>query len=439
MQATYLKKVLKTFKNSDVQRFKRYIYFHLPNQSEIFSEMLDVLIELDEYTDEEHLMQKLYRFYPKDILSKKLYELKNIVEQFTINYLSVNEDKYTSLNNKVVFSRYLRNHNLIDFHISEFKHNLKSIEHQIKDEDFRTIHINLLNEARKYFYHKYYVENDFKTQSVHENYQDLKKIKQWIQHSHLLDKIFYDFSLKAAFKIEENTLQHGHNHSFEPTFFDFQTYLLFLNSTEIPLLYKTFILDIVEGTDEVSPEAYQHSVVNIFKSNYESASVNVKYNLLVALIASEKTNSDQRISYYEQLVELKSELNPGILHTYIMECLDKDVQKSRKEFNRLKAKAINDTENELLALDGIIYSYEKNFEKALQILNKVIVYQQDNNYFEVNLALLNANLAKGEIEVADSILKKLNVFFHKYKESLHPDLALKYNARLIELKKVISK
>jgi hypothetical protein len=439
MQATYLKKVLQTLKNSDIQRIKRYIYFHIPSQAEIYAQIIDAMLGASIDLSEDDFIKQLTKFYPKETLSKKLYELKSIIEQFITNYLAANEDKYTSLNNKVVYSRYLRNNNLIDFHISEFKHDLKSIEQQIKDEDFRTLHINLLNEARKYFYHKYYVENNFKTQSVHENYQDLKKIKQWIQHSHLLDKIFYDFSLKAAFKIEENTLQHGHNHSFEPVFFDFQTYLLFLNSTEIPLLYKTFILDILEGTNEVSEEAYQQAVMNIFKTNYESASVNVKYNLLVALIASEKTNSDQRLAYYEQLVELKSELNPGILHTYIMECLDKDILKSRKEYNRLKSKAVNDTENELLALDGIICSYEKNFEKALQILNKVIVYQQDNNYFEVNLALLNANLAKGEIEVADSVFKKLNVFYHKYKDSLHPELAKKYNNRLNELKKVIFK
>lgn len=437
MQASYLQQLFKTLKPTDVTKFKRYLVFQVPSFADSFSQITDVLLKSNA-PDEQALLSDINKKVEMDHLSKKLYELKNIAELFVKNYIA-DEDKYTQLNNEIIYTRYLRNNNLPEFHVSDFKESLKKMDTEYIQDDFRNLHINLMNEARKYFYHKYYAESNYKSQALQENFDDLKKMKRWLNHSHLLDKIFYDFTLKAAYKIEENTLQANYNRQFEPVYFDYHTYLLFLNSNELPVLYKTFILDILEGVEEVSGEDFQNSVKTIFNTNYEGASENVKYNLLIALIASEKTDKKQRLSYYRQLIDLRSELNPGLLNSYILECLDEDVKLSRAEFKRLKSKAVHDTENELNAIEGIIYSHEKMPEKAIAILNKVIVYQQDNNYFEVNFALLESNLAIGEVEIADSIYKKLHVFYHKYKDSLSKLLSVKYYSKLNEMKKKMEK
>ena len=80
---------------------------------------------------------------------------------------------------------------------------------------------------------------------------------------------------------------------------------------------------------------------------------------------------------------------------------------------------------------------EKEYEKALDQLNQVVIYQQDNMYFDVNIALLEAFLEMGDLEVADSKLNNLKVYYHKYKDHLPGDKEKKYKDEIRRCKKLL--
>ncbi len=426
--------ILNTLKPSEIEHFERFIAFENPKQYKNYLKLLAVVLKKgkDDLPDN----KALAKIFPSPQVYRRVNEFKAVLKKYLVTYI-LPEESYSDLNSKVMYLRYLRNQGLMDQFESEFEDLKQELEEQHPKDDFRSLYINFLNESRRNFYHVYYNEQNFKFNSISSNYLELEKIKNWINSGHLFNKIFYDFSLRAAHKIEEGTLQKSAQRTFKPAFFSLNEYMEMLDSQEVPLLYKTYILDILEGSEKIKPKAYHQAVEKIFFSNYHEANVNVKNNILILLISSSKIPQESKSEYYKELVELKEELSPGVLNKYILEHLENDVAMARKEFNRLRNKANKDPENDLKAIEGIILCREAKYKAALEFLNQVVIYQQDNMYFDVNLALLKSYYEIGDIEVAYSKLNNLKVYYHKYKEHMGADKESKYKYLINDYKRML--
>ncbi len=432
-----LHQLFQTIPTKERDRFQKYLEMEA-------GKSLDILIALtgmlEKYDNEETLVEsgKINEIIPTPQIYRRVNELKSLLENF-ISLFIADEEIYTSLNRKAVFLRFLRKNNLFNQFSALQKELEKEINEHHLDESFRSLFTNYLNEVRINFFRKYYEDRNYKFKSMASNYAELEQIRGWIENSHLLNKIFYDFSLRAAHKIEIETLQKQSILEFKPQFFSFKEYLQLLDNEEIPVMYKTLIMDILEGADdgEIRPEEYLKAAEGIFYSKYDEESLAVKNNLLVCLVTSGKIPSSKKTSYFEELVDLKSNLSPGVLFLYIVESLEDDVKKARKEFKRLKARASEDPENDLLAIEGILLKREKKYEQAIQSLNQVMIYQQDNMYFDVNLALLESYLELGDLEVADAKLNNLKVYYHKYKDHLPGEKETIYKAEISRCAKLL--
>lgn len=426
--------LLSTLKPSEIDHFKRFIEFENPKHSKNYHKLSDLILK----SDIENLpdSKRLSSLFPSPQVYRRVNEFKETLQKYILSYI-IEKESYTDLNDKIVFLRYLRTHKFMDSYSSFYEDVKEEIRENYAQDDFRSLYINFLNESRRIFFHTYYTEKNYKYNAISSNYTELEKIKEWVNSGHLFNKIFYDFSLRAAHKIEAETLQKSAQRTFEPEFFSIDEYLTMLDSQDIPLLYKTYILDILEGSQEIKAKAYHQAVEKIFYSNYHEASINVKNNILILLISSSKIPQELKSEYYKELVDLKDTLSPGIINKYILEHLEDDVQKARKEFDRLSKKAKQDPENDIVAIEGIVLSREDKHEKAVEILNSVIVYQQDNMYFDVNLALLKSHFEIGDIEVAYSKLNNLKVYYHKYKDHLSPDKESKYKYLINDYKRML--
>ncbi|MEQ8303136.1 MAG: hypothetical protein RIB47_07075 [Cyclobacteriaceae bacterium] len=425
--------ILNTLKPSEIDHFLNFVAFENPKQHKNYIRLTDLVIKKGK--DDLPNNKALSKIFPSPQVYRRVNEYKDILKKYLLTYI-IPEESYAALNSEVIYLRYLRNHGLMDQFESEFEDVKRELEASHSRDDFRSLYINFLNESRRNFYHVYYNEQNFKYNSVAANYKELDKIKKWINSGHLFNKIFYDFSLRAAHKIEEGTLQKSAQKAFTPEFFSFKEYMEMLDSQELPLLYKTYILDILEGNDKIKARTYHQVVEKIFYSNYHEASVNVKNNILILLISSSKIPQELKSEYYKELVDLKEELNPGVLNKYILEHLEKDVKKARTEFDRLRNKA-KDPENDLNAIEGIVLCREGKYNEALELLNQVMIYQQDNMYFDVNLALLKAYYEIGDIEVAHSKLNNLKVYYHKYKEHMGGEKESKYKYLINDYKRML--
>jgi hypothetical protein len=418
-------------------RFLRYLDMEGGKSTEVLKNLSELL---EKYDSENDLIEsgEITQITPTPQVYRRVNELKLHLENF-ISLFIADQEIYTELNRRSVFMRYLRKNNLF----AQFKVVQQEVEKEIEEshlnDSFRSLFINYLNEIRINFFRKYYEDRNYKFNSMASNYSELEKVKGWIQNSHLLNKIFFDFSLRAAHKIEIETLQKQSILEFKPQFFSFQEYLDHLDNPEVPLMYKTLILDILEAAEdsEIKPEKYLKAAERIFYGNYEGESESVKNNLLVCLVTSGKIPSAKKLSYFEELVELKENLSAGVLFKYIVECLEDDTKKARKEFTRLKERAVEDPENDLFAIEGILLLRESQYEPAIEKLNQVTIYQQDNMYFDVNLSLLEAYLELGDLEVADSKLNNLKVYYHKYKEHLPREKESQYKNEISRYKKLL--
>ncbi len=418
-------------------RFSKYLEMEAGKSTDILVKLSNLLAENG---SEEELInsEKFGKTIPTPQVYRRINELKQHLENF-ISIFIADEEIYTTLNRKTVFLRFLRRNNLF----SQFNAVQKELEKGLEDnhlsENFRSLFINYLNEVRINFFRKYYEDRNYKFKSMASNYAELEKIRDWIENSHLLNKIFYDFSLRAAHKIEIETLQKQSILNFKPQFFSFKEYLQMLDSDEIPVMYKTLIMDILEAADdtEIKPEEYLKAAERIFYSKYDEESIPVKNNLLVCFVTSGKIPASKKTSYFEELVDLKDSLSPGVLFRFIVESLEDEPKKARKEFQRLKNRAKEDPENDLIAIEGILLKREKKFEKAIETLNQVMIYQQDNMYFDVNLALLESYLEQGDLEVADAKLNNLKVYYHKYKDHLPGEKEKKYKMEIGRCKKLM--
>lgn len=426
--------ILNTLKPSEIEHFHSFVAFENPKQYKNFLKLSDLVIK----KGIEHLPdnKELAKLFPSPQVYRRVNEFKDVLKKYLLAYI-LPEESYAKLNAKVMYLRYLRTHGLMDQFEAEFEDVKEELEAKHPNDNFRSLYINFLNESRRKFFHSYYNEQNFKYSTVASNYQELEKIKEWINSGHLFNKIFFDFSLRAAHKIEEGTLQKSAQKPFEPEFFSIKDYMGMLDSKELPLLYKTYILDILEASEKIKAKAYHQAVEKIFFSNYHEANINVKNNILILLISSDKIPEDLKSEYYKELVELKKELSPGVLNKYILEHLEEQVEKARIEFDRLRKKATKDPDNDLNAIEGIILCREGNYRQSLDLLNQVMIYQQDNMYFDVNLALLKAHYEIGDIEVAHSKLNNLKVYYHKYKKHMGPDKEDKYKYLINDYKRML--
>ncbi len=427
----------KSIPEKERKKFQLYLDMQGGKSADLLKKVCELLTKYQTETD---LIESgsIGKVVPATQVYRRVNELKDHLENF-ISLFVAEEEVYTRLNRKTVFLRFLRKNNLFG-QFSGIQEELeKEIEGNHLSESFRSLFINYLNEIRINFFRKYYEDRNYKFNSMASNYAELEKVKGWIQSNHLLNKIFFDFSLRAAHKIEIETLQKQSILEFKPQFFSFKEYLDFLDDPKLPLMFKTFILDILEAADDkiVKPESYQKAAERIFYGNYDQETESVKNNLLVCLVTSGKISNQKKVAYFEELVDLKKILSPGVLFRYIVEALDNDPKRGRAEFNRLKERASEDPENDLLAIDGILLVKEKDYEKALDQLNQVVIYQQDNMYFDVNIALLEAFLEMGDLEVADSKLNNLKVYYHKYKDHLPSDKEKKYKEEIRRCKKLL--
>ncbi len=432
-----LHQLFQTIPTKERDRFQKYLEMEAGKSLDILTALSGLLAK---YDNEEALVDsgKINEIIPTPQIYRRVNELKSLLENF-ISLFIADEEIYTALNRKAVFLRFLRKNNLFNQFGALQKELEKEINEHHLDESFRSLFTNYLNEVRINFFRKYYEDRNYKFKSMASNYAELEQIRGWIENSHLLNKIFYDFSLRAAHKIEIETLQKQSILEFKPQFFSFKEYLQLLDKEEIPVMYKTLIMDILEGADdgEIRPEEYLKAAEGIFYSKYDEESLAVKNNLLVCLVTSGKIPSSKKTSYFEELVDLKSNLSPGVLFLYIVESLEDDVKKARKEFKRLKGRASEDPENDLLAIEGILLKREKKYEEAIQLLNQVMIYQQDNMYFDVNLALLESYLELGDLEVADAKLNNLKVYYHKYKDHLPGEKETIYKAEISRCRKLL--
>lgn len=426
--------ILSTFKPSEIEHFHSFLAFENPKQHKNYVKLSKLILKCD--PEDLPDSKSLSKLFPSPQVYRRVNEYRELIEKYLLNYI-LSEESYNSFNRKSVFLRFLRNNDLMEVFDDEFQDLKEELQIGHLKDDFRSVYINFLNEARRNFFHVYYNEKNYKFNAISANFLELEKIKSWINSGHLLNKIFFDFTLRAAHKIEAETLQKSAQRTFEPEFFSIKEYLKMLDSQEIPLLYKTYILDILEGSEEIESKSYHQAVEKIFYSNYHDANINVKNNILIILISSSKIPQGMKSEYYKELVDLKSELSPGIINKYILEHLEEDVNKARQEYDRLMKKATQDPENDLNAINGILLCREEKYDEALEILNQVVIYQQDNMYFDVNLALLKCFYEIGDIEVAYSKLNNLKVYYHKYKEHLSSDKDSKYKYLINDYKRML--
>lgn len=428
--------LLKTLKPSEVDHFHSFLEFESPKNHRKFISLSKLVLksESDNLPDN----KAIGKIFPSPQVYRRVNEYKEILKKYILNYV-IEEESYSRLNSRTILLRYLRSHDLMEDFESDFEDLKEELEKEHAEDGFRSLYINFLNESRRNFFHIYYNEKNYRSNAINANYEELEMIKSWINSGHLLNKIFYDFCLRAAHKIESETLQKSPYRNFKPEFFSIEEYLKMLDSQEVPLLYKTYILDILEGSEKVKPKEYHQAVEKIFYSNYHDASTNVKNNILILLISSNKIPEDQKGEYYKELVELKDELSPGVLNRYVLDHLEEDIKKARKEYDRLKGKATRDPENDMNAIEGILLCREEKYREALEILNQVVIYQQDNMYFDVNLALLKAYSELGDTEIAYSKLNNLKVYHHKYKNHLNPEREKKYKYLINDYKRLLER
>lgn len=426
--------ILTTFRNSEIEHFHEFLAFESPKQHKLYLKLSKLILKSSE--DDLPDTRELNGIFPSPQVYRRVNEFKDILKKYLKIYILAGEP-YARINDRILYLRFLRKHKFMDTFESEYDSIREDLQESYAMDDFRSIYVNFLNESRRNFFHVYYNDKNYKYNAISANYLELEKIKKWINSGHLFNKIFFDFSLRAAHKIEAETLQKSAQRTFEPAFFSIKEYMAMLDSQEIPLLYKTYILDILEGSEDINPKSYHQAVEKIFYSNYHDANINVKNNILILLISSGKIPQELKSEYYRELVDLKDELSPGVINRYILEHLEGDVGKARNEFDRLREKATQDPENDLNAIEGIVLCREEKYQEALALLNKVIIYQQDNMYFDVNLALLKCYYEIGDVEIAYAKLNNLKVYHHKYKDHLSDDKERKYKYLINDYKRML--
>lgn len=432
-QLSFIQKCLQRLKKADYIKFKKYLLFLTERNAKTYNSLCEQIMKLPQV---EQLSVQEQEIWSEPAQYRKLYELRRHLDKYMRSEILQDEDHVQVLK-QLQYIRYLREQGMDENYLEMLEEHFQQIETYLKKGHLRTIITDYLNELRKYYFFKFYKEKNYKPSSIAENYQRLEPAMHLIEIQHIQDAIFFDFTHKAAHKIESETLQKEMRKGFEPKYYSPLKYLEMLEEERLPLLHKTLILDIVEGSDLNQPELYINSIHKLMDMHFEQASGQEKYNLLVVLIQSKLVPSDYKDKYYEALVDLKSSLNPGVLHSYVIEHLAQNSEKARSEFERLKERAIHESENDLKAIQGILLTRENAFLEALKSLNQVVIYQQDKMYFEVNLCLLKCYYELGDTDIAGSILQKLNVYYYKYKDSLSPEVEESYRLQIAEFKKLL--
>lgn len=431
-QLRFLHLSLLKLKKSEFSHFIRFLHYAAEKNSKQYESICLKLIKSParQTLTERELEMDDPGFY------RKLYDLRRLLQRFIMQEV-LPEEPHTHLIIQLQYLRYLREHQLLEEYTDTLEDLFSKLSPSKTTEPIRGVLTDFLNELRKYFYHKYYKEKNYKPVSISENYQLLQSARQLMLLQHKQESVFFDFTLKAAHKIEADTLQKGSPEVFTPQCYTTHEYLHLLEDDTLPLLHKTLILDILDGASTVEATEYLTRIEKLLDKHYQAATLQEQYNLLVCLIVSNHVPKSQKDVYYRQLVDLKPSLNPGVLHSYIIEHLASDPQLARIEFERLKAKAVNDSENDLTAIEGLLLTREKKYREALRTLNQVTLYQQDKAYFEVNLSLLECYFALEDMDIAASILQKLTVYYYKYKDSLPESTELTYRNEITRYKKVL--
>jgi hypothetical protein len=431
-QLRFLHHSLLILKKSERAHFIRFLHYASEKNSKQFESICEKLAKApaNATPTERELEMDDPGFY------RKLYDLRRLLQRFIIQEL-LPEEPHTHLIVQLQYLKYLREHQLHEEYMDTLGEIFSKLDPSRTKEPLRGVLTDFLNELRKFFYHKYYKEKNYKPVSITENYQLLHSAKQLMLLQHKQESVFFDFTLKAAHKIEADTLQKESPEAFTPQCYNTQEYLTLLEDDTLPLLHKTLILDILDRAPTVEAADYLLRIERLLDKHYNAATLQEQYNLLVCLIVSDHVPPTQKGVYYRQLVDLKPTLNPGVLHSYIVEHLASDPSQARIEFERLKAKAVNDSENDLRAIEGLLLTREQKYSEALRKLNQVTLYQQDKAYFEVNLGLLEAYLALEDLDIAASILQKLTVYYYKYKDSLPEATELKYRNEIARYKKIL--
>jgi hypothetical protein len=431
-QSRYLSKLLQGLKKNEYTKFKRYLQYQSERNYSSIAELCDQLRKSafqEQNTDEwEHLNDATgYR---------KLYDLRKMLEKFILDEI-LPEEQHLERIKKVQLLRYLREINLMDDYREELEDLFQLLDSQSVIGTLRSFSIDYLNELRKFFYYKYYQEKNYRPNAIQENYLLLVPAEKLIRNQYKQQCIFFDFTLKAAHKIEADTLQKDGPGAFKPKFLGIEEYFHILDDEDLPLLHKTLILDIIDGQAGLDKGEFNESIERLLSKHLQEATAQEKYNLMVCLIVSDKIDPIKKDHYYQQLLSLKPVLNPGVLHSYVVEHLAERPELARKEFERLSPQAQQDSPNDLKIIEGVLLTRESNYAQALKVLNQVTLYQQDKAYFDVNLCLLKCHFELGDMDIASSILQKLNVYYYKYKDSLRPATEETYRNQIAYYKKML--
>lgn len=431
-QSRYLSKLLQGLKKTDYAKFKRYLVYQSERTSKSMIELSEQLRKIsvsDQDLDQwEHLNDSSgYR---------KLYELRKLIEKFILVEI-LPEEEHIERIKKVQLLKYLRENGQMEDYKEELEDLFQRLDSQTPIGTLRSFSVDYLNELRKFFYYKFYQEKNYRPSAIQENYQLLRPAENLIRNQYKQHCIFFDFTLKAAHKIEADTLQKDSPGAFSPAFLTIEQYFHLLDDADLPLLHKTLILDIIDGQESLNTVDFNASIDRLLSMHFEAATNQEKYNLMICLIVSEKIERQKKDEYYLQLLSLKPVLNPGVLHSYIVEHLADRPAFARSEYERLVPNAQHDSPNDLKIIEGVLLTRENQFSKALKVLNQVTLYQQDKAYFEVNLCLLKCHYELGDEDIASSILQKLVVYYYKYKDSLRPSTEEVYRTQINHYKKLI--